>query len=83
MRVEQIRQLAVGNSPGSPNAHWKDRLYLVFLLLTLDTGPSRRLSLELIDTKIYQPAIRARLGWIGGWEEQLTRPPWRQPRGKS
>ena len=34
----------------------------LFFLIILDAGPRRRLSLELSDTKVYGPYIRAHLG---------------------
>jgi len=38
-----------------------DKVFL-FFLFTLVTGPRRSLSLELSDTRVYGPQIRARLG---------------------
>ena len=34
----------------------------LFFFFTLVTGPRRSLSLELSDTRVYEPQIRARLG---------------------
>jgi hypothetical protein len=34
----------------------------LFFFIPLDTGPSRPLSLELSNTKVYEPKIRARQG---------------------
>ena len=36
----------------------------VFFFFTLVTGPTRSLSLKLSDTRVYEPQIRARLGFI-------------------
>ena len=37
-----------------------------FFFFTLVTGPRRSLSLNLSDTRVYEPQIRARLGAQGG-----------------
>jgi len=41
---------------------------LLHFFFTLVTGPIRSLSLNLSDTRVYEPQIRARLGrWASGW----------------
>jgi len=38
------------------------RRLILYFFFTLVTGPRRSLSLELRDTRVYEPQIRARLG---------------------
>ena len=49
-------------------------LLLLFFFLTLVTGPRRSLLLKLIDTTVYEPQIRARLGTTAYLCRAL--PPW-------
>jgi len=59
-----------------------------FFFFTLVTGPRRSLSLELSDTRVYEPQIRDRL-WSSGFilplllteaiEEEVLRPPFPNP----
>ena len=46
---------------GEQSGVWR-ALRFLFLIITLDPGPRRHLSIELSDTKVYGPEIRARLG---------------------
>ena len=63
---------SVGLSRKDPSSHWfrgaaPDPFFFFF---TLVTGPRRFLSLELSDTRVHEPQIRARLCQTRGW----TRP---------
>ena len=53
-------------------ARWLALCPVCFFLITLDTGPSRLLRLELCDTEAHEPAERAlslRGASVGGWAE--------------
>ena len=44
---------------GSYSTVWRVRRHRIFFLCTLVTGPRRSLSLELSDTRVYEPQIRS------------------------
>ena len=55
---------------------------LLYFFVTLVTGPRRSLSLELSDTRVYEPPIRARLGTTRDrpYQRDLTRETLREGR---